>query len=122
MSHPSAEMRAAEGLRDSSLGRRIAAPSPHAAEEAQARVTAWLAEIADLPAGETLRRLCAAYPSLEALLVGLAGGSSYLWDLARASPQELLALLESEPERRFAHILAPARPGVAAAPHRDGAV
>ena len=115
MSHPGAKMSAAEGLRDGSLGRRIAAaPSVQAAQQAQARVTAGLAEIADLPAGERLRRLCAAYPNLEALLVGLAGGSSYLWDLARASPQELLALFESEPERRFAHILAEARRAIAA--------
>ena len=39
---------------------------------------------------------------------GLAGGSDYLWDLVRAAPQRLLALLEAEPERRFTDIIASA--------------
>jgi glutamate-ammonia-ligase adenylyltransferase len=108
-------MTALEGLRDSSLVRRItAAPHLHAADEARARVKGWLAEIAGLPAGKTLTRLSVAHPRLDALITGLAGGSPYLWDLARASPERLVALLEAEPERRFKDILADAKRAIAA--------
>ena len=61
---------------DSSLVRRIVgAPHVQAADEARARVNEWLAEIAGLPAGQTLTRLAAAHPRLEALMTGLADGS-----------------------------------------------
>ena len=115
MSRSNAGVISVGGLSDASLARRIAAaPYVEAAEEARARLTDWLAEIADAPAGDALQRLIAGNPALEALLTGLAGGSSYLWDLVRASPQRLLALIEAEPERRFADVLAEARRAIAA--------
>src|SRR5215510_13491580 len=100
---------------DSSLVRRIAAaPQLQAADEARARVNDWLAEIAGASAGKTLTRLSAAHPRLDALMTGLAGGSPYLWDLVRGSPERFVALLEAEPERRFCDVLADARRAVAA--------
>ena len=115
MSRPNADVISVGGLSDASLAQQIAAaPCVEAGEEARARLTDWLAEVADAPAGDALRRLIAGNPALEALLTGLAGGSSYLWDLVRASPQRLLALIEAEPERRFADILAEARRAIAA--------
>src|SRR6516164_292184 len=108
-----------DGSGDSSLVRRIAAaPHPQAADEARARVDEWLAEIADLPAGKTLTRLSAAHPRLEALMMGLADGSPYLWGLVRGSPERFVALLEAEPEHRFRDILADAR-GASAAARRN---
>ena len=47
-------------------------------------------------------------------MTGLADGSPYLWDLARGSPERLVALLEAEPERRFDEILKAARRAIAA--------
>src|SRR5690348_11312367 len=114
MSRPKADVISLAGLSDASLARRIAAPSLEPAEEARARLSDWLAEIADTPAGDALRRVIAGSPALEALLAGLAVGSSYLWDLVRASPQRILAFIEAEPERRFADILADARRAIAA--------
>jgi [glutamine synthetase] adenylyltransferase / [glutamine synthetase]-adenylyl-L-tyrosine phosphorylase len=100
---------------DSSLVRRIArAPHLQAADEARARVNEWLAEIAGLPAGQTLTRLAAAHPRFEALMTGLADGSPYLWGLVRGSPERFVALLEAEPEHRFRDILADARRAIAA--------
>jgi glutamate-ammonia-ligase adenylyltransferase len=90
------------------LARRIAAAPLHAADTAPARVQDWLAEIAGTPAGKTLPRLLAAHPTLNALVTGLAEGSPYLWDLIRGEPERLVALLESEPERRFDDIIAQA--------------
>ena len=109
------DMTPLDELRDDSLVRRLtAAPSLHGTDAARLRVTDWLAEIANAPAGKALRRLCGANPSLDALLTGLAGGSDYLWDLVRAAPQRLLALLEAEPERRFTDIIADAKCAIAA--------
>src|SRR5258708_20778102 len=99
-------MNSVHGLSDHSLVRRIAAaPCLHADDEARTRVADWLAEIADLPAGQALARLCATSAPLESLLAALAAGSPPPWDLVRASPQRLLTLLEHEPERRFPAIL-----------------
>jgi [glutamine synthetase] adenylyltransferase / [glutamine synthetase]-adenylyl-L-tyrosine phosphorylase len=99
---------------DSSLVRRIArAPHLQAVDEARARVNEWLAEIAGLPAGQTLTRLAAAHPRFEALMKGLADGSPYLWGLVRGSPERFVALLEAEPEHRFRDILADARRAIA---------
>src|SRR6185312_10385488 len=114
MSRPNADVISVGALSDASLARRIAAAPCVEAKEAQARLADWLAEIADAPTGDPLRRVIAENPALEALLTGLAGGSSYLWDLVRASPQRLLVLIEAEPERRFADILAEARRAIAA--------
>ena len=88
--------------------RTVAAPQLTAAEVAHARVERWLAEIASSAAGRTLARLLAAHPTLNTLMAGVAEGSPYLWELARADPERLVALLESEPERRFHDLLADA--------------
>src|SRR5262249_46313885 len=110
-------MTSVDRLGDSSLVRRIvAAPHLQAAGEARARAgyTCGLAEPPALPAGKTLIRLSAAHPTLGALITGLAGGSPYLWDLVRGSPERFVALLEAEPERRFRDILADAKRAIAA--------
>src|SRR5262249_57499384 len=92
---------------DSWLVRRIAAaPQLQAADEARARVNDWLVEIAGASAGKTLTRLSAAHPRLDALMTGLAGGSPYLWDLVRGSPERFVALLGAEPERRVCDVRA----------------
>jgi glutamate-ammonia-ligase adenylyltransferase len=109
-------MNSLHGLPDHSLVRRIAAaPCPHEGE-ARTRVAEWFAEIANVPAGQTLARLCATSPKLEALLTGVAAGAPHLWDLVRASPQRLLTFLEREPKDCFADILAEAKRTIAAMP------
>lgn len=77
-------------------------------------VEAWLAEIAHTAAGATLRTMLAERPKVQALLAGLAEGSPYLWDLARADPERLTALLESDPDCRLEAIIADATRGIAA--------
>ena len=100
---------------ESSLARRIgAAPQLFASNEADARVAGWLADIAGDPAGRTLKRLVGEHPMLASLLAGIAEGSPYLWELARADPVRLAVLLMSDPERRFKVILADAACSIAA--------
>ena len=48
-------------------------------------------EIGRSAAGKALKRLVADAPKLEALLAGLAEGSPFLWELATAEPDRLLA-------------------------------
>jgi [glutamine synthetase] adenylyltransferase / [glutamine synthetase]-adenylyl-L-tyrosine phosphorylase len=98
------------------LAQRIRA-SQHlvAAGEARTRVNDWLAEISATAAGAALPRLFSAHPALEVLMMSVAEGSRYLWELARADPARLVALLEAEPERRFDDILADAGRAIAAA-------
>ncbi len=97
------------------MARRVAAaPRLFAPEEASARLESWLADISETPAGSKLRRLLADYPAVSSLITGIAEGSPYLWELARADPGRLLALLESDPNIRFAAILAEATRALAA--------
>jgi [glutamine synthetase] adenylyltransferase / [glutamine synthetase]-adenylyl-L-tyrosine phosphorylase len=81
---------------------------------AQTRVAGWLTEIGRSAAGKTLKRLIADAPKLEGLLLGLADGSSFLWDLAVAEPERLLVLLNSTPDAHLAELLAKAERAVAA--------
>ena len=98
------------------LAQRIRA-SQHlaAASEARARVCEWLAQIADTAAGKSLTQLLAAHPMLDGLVMSLAEGSRYLWELARADPERLVSLLQAEPARRFDDILTDATRAIAAA-------
>ncbi len=57
-------------------------------------------------AGKELEPLFASHPNVRALIQGIAEGSPYLWDLIRADPARLLRLLNADPERYFASVLA----------------
>ena len=101
---------------EASLARRIvAAPRLSSAEAAHARVEEWLAEIAGTAAGRALARLLADHPTVKTLVAALADGSPYLFDLARADGERLLAMLASEPELRFRELIADARRMIPAA-------
>ena len=89
-----------------SLAKRIALPDAVAvAPDAQARVAAWLADLADQPAAAALAQLAADHPAVPGLLAGFCESAPYLWDLVRAEPARLVALLQSDPDRRFEDIL-----------------
>ncbi len=98
--------------------RIVSAPLPAAPDAAHARLEDWLAGIPAVDA-DALRRLLASHAGLEPLLLGLADGSPYLWDLASAEPGRLLALLKADPDERLRALLAETAAAVAAA--RDDA-
>ena len=98
------------------LAQRIRASQHFAgASEARVRVSEWLAEIADTAAGKSLTEVLAAHPVLDGLVMSLAEGSRYLWELARADPERLVLLLQAEPARRFDDILADTKRAITAA-------
>ncbi|HKS85256.1 MAG TPA: bifunctional [glutamine synthetase] adenylyltransferase/[glutamine synthetase]-adenylyl-L-tyrosine phosphorylase [Pseudolabrys sp.] len=82
-----------------------AAPLPVEAESARARVAGWLQSV-EPAIGKSLRALLTEWPNVETLLAGLAEHSPYLWALASSEPARLLRLLQTDPEWRFAAILA----------------
>src|SRR5689334_16812578 len=92
-----------------------AAPRFTDRKAAEERVAEWLADIGRRKAGKTLGRLIEESPRLKALLAGLADGSPYLWDLATAEPERLLALLHADPDRHFTDLLAATRKAIDAA-------
>ena len=99
------------------LAARIVLPPVPAA--AGARLQAWLAEIADASGGRAVAQLFADHPAVRELIAGFSTNAPYLWDLVRADPARLSALLRSDPEKAFAEILA--RSAHAAAATREEA-
>jgi glutamate-ammonia-ligase adenylyltransferase len=96
-----------------SLARRIVrAPEFSDRDSAFARLDEWLEKIAGSESGRKLRRIVVEYPMCRALLAALAEASPHLWDLACASPERLLNLLESEPEQHIEAIFSQLRTAI----------
>jgi len=93
---------------------RVVAPTAVADAAGRARVDGWLADIAGTADAATLGRIVAAHPPIGALLDAIASSSPYLWELARADPARLVALLQADPDERLAGRLAEAAEAVAA--------
>jgi glutamate-ammonia-ligase adenylyltransferase len=87
------------------LARAIVLAPPAGAQDAPERVADWIAELADRATAATLAQIFAENPPVGGLIARFAQGAPYLWDLVRADPARLLALLRSQPERRFEDIL-----------------
>jgi glutamate-ammonia-ligase adenylyltransferase len=86
--------------------RVVTAPRLSAPETARQGLDGWLAEIAQTPAAAALKQVLAERPNVRALLEGIADGSSYLWELACADPDRLVALLDTDPESRLKAVIA----------------
>jgi glutamate-ammonia-ligase adenylyltransferase len=80
-------------------------PRPPRAHRTRA-VSARLGERADAPTRERLAASLAGRPHLAPFLAGAFEGSPFLFDLAGRDPGRLLAILESDPDRRLADLLA----------------
>ena len=87
------------GASASSLAERVvSAPQVLSNEAARALV------IRDI--GDQLEPLFVRHPNVRELIQGIAEGSPYLWDLIRANPARLGAILTANPEQHLASILA----------------
>ena len=98
---PTPEARAGS---EKSLANRIAAV-PDGAPVASPRVADWLADIADAPTAAALTQLQRERPPVNALIGRFAQDAPFLWDLVRADPARLLALLQADPDERFEDVL-----------------
>jgi glutamate-ammonia-ligase adenylyltransferase len=107
---------------DVPLAQRLAAPRALADDAGRARFADWCA---DLVAGAQSGALCAAmaaHPPIRVLLEAIATSSNYLWDLVRADPARLLALLQDDPDERLAALVARTAADVAACKFEDEAM
>ena len=103
------------GSEGAALARRLVDVAPAAAESDAVRaVSEWLTQIARRPEGRSLKQLVTGRPAVGALLAMIAGGSPYLWDLARADAGRLVAILDSDPDATLAAIIAETMHAVAA--------
>jgi [glutamine synthetase] adenylyltransferase / [glutamine synthetase]-adenylyl-L-tyrosine phosphorylase len=81
---------------------RVVHPHALADDAGRARVADWLTELADADAARALVHIMAVHPPVRALIAAVASSSTYLWDLVRADPARLVALMQSDPDERLA--------------------
>jgi glutamate-ammonia-ligase adenylyltransferase len=87
---------------------RVVAPRALADDAGRSRVASWLTELADCDAAHAVRHILAAHPPVRALIDVVASCSTHLWDVVRADPARLAALLQSDPDERLAKLCAEA--------------
>jgi glutamate-ammonia-ligase adenylyltransferase len=85
--------------------RIVRAPQLSDAEAARGRLDDWRAELPS-HAAKPLNALLAAHPTVNTLLESLAESSPFLWDLISREPERLLRLLNADPDRHLAALLA----------------
>ena len=109
--------------RERTLAQRVAAaPQLCTPIESRKLVNAWLASIGRTMAGRALKRRVADAPKVAALLAGIAEGSPFLWELATAEPERLLALLDADPDVHLPAILSKTARAVVATKSEAGAM
>jgi glutamate-ammonia-ligase adenylyltransferase len=86
-------------------GRIVSVPRLSEPKLARARVVEWLAGLAPAEA-KPLKALLVGHQPIGALLESLAESSPFLWELAASDPRRLLLLLDADPDRRLAELLA----------------
>jgi glutamate-ammonia-ligase adenylyltransferase len=107
---------ATAGHAEGALATRIqCTPLASAPVEAAGRVKDWLASLAPQSEAATLQDMFAALPLVRRMIEGLAANSPYLWDLIKADPPRIIAILQSDPDKRWPTLLAEAAREVAAA-------
>ena len=88
---------------------------------ARAHVDEWLAGIARSAAGKAIKQRLASPQSgtIGDVIAAIAEASPYLWDLIRAEPDRFLAVLDADPDARFAILIAEVQHAAAAANDAD---
>ena len=88
------------------LAARLAGgPQVSAPDKAEQRLADWLADLEPMQAA-AIRGLAERFPFANAILLGIAEASPYLFDLVRADGARAIRLLECEPERHLAELIA----------------
>ncbi len=96
----------------------VTAPVLIDAEATTARLGEWIAE---QPQADALRALVAAHPTVKTLLEALCESSPHLWELVTLDAARLLRVMDAEPERHLAALLATHRAAVASTQDFDAA-
>jgi glutamate-ammonia-ligase adenylyltransferase len=91
---------------EAALVGRFCGTLPAVGAPASAPVLAWLSGLKAKASGKTLSLLVRKFPALAKILSGIAETAPYLWDLIRNDPARFVRLLESDPDRALAGLLA----------------
>src|SRR3981081_3558165 len=94
--------------------RFVDGPHVSAPDKAERRLADWLTDLAPEQAA-AIGGLIARFPGANAILLGIAEASPYLFDLIRADGARLIRLLQSQPEPHLAELIAKACHEVSAA-------
>jgi glutamate-ammonia-ligase adenylyltransferase len=92
----------------------VSAPQTFAPADAERSLTDWLSDL-EPEQGRAFRALADRFPRLEAILLGIAEASPYLFDLIRADPARALRLLTCNPEAHLTALIAQSCQDVASA-------
>ncbi|MDB5619895.1 bifunctional [glutamine synthetase] adenylyltransferase/[glutamine synthetase]-adenylyl-L-tyrosine phosphorylase [Tardiphaga sp.] len=82
----------------------VSAPRLMAPDEAGQRLAAWLDDIEPAQAA-AFRAVAAQFPFAQAILLGVAEASPYLFDLIRGDPARALALLRCDPDTHLSALI-----------------
>jgi len=94
------------GVDQHCLAARLAGgPQVSAPDKAEQRLADWLADLEPMRAA-AIRGLAGRFPFANTILLGIAEASPYLFDLVRADGARAIRLLECEPERHLAELIA----------------
>jgi glutamate-ammonia-ligase adenylyltransferase len=94
--------------------RFVDGPQLSAPAEAEQRLTDWLTRLA-VGQAAAIGDLIARFPRAKIILLGIADASPYLFDLVRADAARAIRLLQCEPERHLADLIAKTRADISAA-------
>src|ERR1700716_1864945 len=94
--------------------RFVDGPHVSAPDKAEQRLADWLTDLAPEQAA-AIGGLIARFPLAKTILLGIAEASPYLFDLVRADAARAIRLLECEPERHLAGLIAKTRGEISAA-------
>src|SRR5271155_942756 len=104
---------------EATLVRRLSGALPRPAARSSARVAEWLATLKSKAAATALKTLIREHPPLAKLLAGIAEAAPYLWELTQADAARLLRLLDGDPDRVLAALLAEVQSAAAARPRDE---
>src|SRR5262245_51162892 len=106
-------------------GRIVTAPQLRTQADARNRLNVWQTDIGKgrrKAAAKTLNDLLRSKPKVRDLMLGLADGSPYLWDLAGGDARRLVGLFEVDPDQRLQLLCQEMTQGVAGAVDEAGAM
>jgi len=115
MKRAAAKKRPKQTRGDTAFAGRLRGALPEPSPQTTARVAAWLQSVKPKFAGNEIKALIRRHPAVGQILGGIAEAAPYLWDRIGADPAEFVRLLDGDPDRALAALLAKMQSDAAAA-------
>jgi len=94
---------------------RLSGALPESSAQGAARVAAWLQSVKPKSVGNEIKTLIRRHPGVGQILGGVAEAAHYLWDQIEADPAGFVRLVDGDPDRALAALLAKMQSDAAAA-------